>query len=108
MARSTPKFDRKARILAPNPGRDSDGGPRTGYVATMERWCHRLDLSSREYRLAAALRSETTALFTFRYFAGLSPQHRIECEGRVYDVFPPKEIGRRQYLEVEAKERIGQ
>jgi len=108
MARNPLRFDRQATILAPAISKDADGGPTHTYASAGQRYCHRRDISSREYRLAEALRSETTAIFTFRWFEGLTAQHRILCEGRTYDLNPPKEIGRRRYVEVEAMERIGQ
>lgn len=108
MARAPIKFDRQAVILAPVETRDADGGPVTTYAPTKSVWCHRHDMTSREVRVANALRSETTAIFTFRWFSGLTPKHRIECEGVTYEIDPPKEIGRRQYLEVSAFDRPGQ
>lgn len=108
MARAPIKLDRQAEILAPTEARDSDGGPTTTYSSSKTLWCHRHDLTSREVRVSDALRSETTAIFTFRYFTGLTPKHRILCEGRTYEIDPPKEIGRRQYLEVAAFDRPGQ
>lgn len=108
MARAPIKFDRQAVILAPTEARDTDGGPTTTYSDSKSVWCHRHDLTSREFRVANALRSETSAVFTFRWFPGLTPKHRIMCEGRTYEIDPPKEIGRRQYLEVDAFDRPGQ
>lgn len=100
--RKSIKFDRKATILAPVTVRDSDGGPITSYQPQSAPWCSREDLSSIEKRDANALRSETRCRFTFRWFPSLSPEHRIECDGKVYSIDPPIEIGRRQYLEVTA------
>jgi SPP1 family predicted phage head-tail adaptor len=108
MVRNPLRFDRQATILAPTVSRDADGGPTHTFSSAGTRHCHRRDVTSREYRMAEALRSETTAIFTFRYFDGLTALHRIRCENRTYDLSPPKEIGRRRYIEVEAKERIGQ
>jgi len=104
---TTLKFDRKAEILSPSVTRDADGGPETIYTATATRYCNRLDRSSRETRIFSALRSETVAVFTFHYFSGLTPEHRLRCEGRVYTIQPPRELGRRQFLEVEASEVPG-
>lgn len=103
----TLKLDRKADILEPTVTRDEDGGPTTTYGVVRSLWCNRTDRSSRETRVFSALRSETTALFTFRYFTGLTADHRIRCEGRTYNVQPPREISRRQYVEVEAEEVPG-
>ena len=103
----TLKLDRKAEILEPTVTRDEDGGPTTTFTVIKSLWCNRMDRSSRETRIFSALRSETTAIFTFRFFKGLTADHRIRCEGKIYNVQPPQEISRRQYVEVEAQEVPG-
>lgn len=108
MAYLPARLDRRATILAPEQGRDSDGGPATFYIEEKTLWCQRLDKTAKQVNEASALRSEVVSEFTFRYFEGLTAKHRLRCEGRVYDIQPPREVGRRQWLVVEGRERSGQ
>jgi SPP1 family predicted phage head-tail adaptor len=106
--RSIKRYDRKVLISLPALAVDSTGAPVAGYGAQKEVWCRRSDVGSREVRTSSALRSETTTIFTLRWFAGLDEKARFECEGQIYDIFPPTELGRRQEWEVQAKKREGQ
>lgn len=111
MAKNALRLDRKGTILVPTTTKDADGYPTTSYAAAAgpARWCRRDDIGGRELRVADALRSEAATVFTFNWFSGLTSEHRIQCEGRVYDIVaPPKEIGRRIRLEVAARERTAQ
>ena len=108
MPATRPQLDRRASILTPTTTRDADGGPVETFAATATRWCRRDEAGGREIRVAGQLRAETSALFTFRYFAGLTVKHRILCEGRTWDIVAINEGGRRQWLRVQTREREGQ
>ena len=108
MPATIPQFDRRASILKPTTTRDAAGGVVETYAEAESRWCRRADQGGAEFRYAGQLRAETTALFKFRYFTGLSEKDRIRCESRDWDIVSINEVGRRQFLHVQAKEREGQ
>lgn len=53
----------------------------------------------REFEAANAKQAETTARIVTRWFSGLLPTHRIQWDGRVYDIqsIETDETGRREY-----------
>jgi len=106
--RTSPHLDRRVQILAPVQGKDESGAPYSGLQMLKSVWAMRQDVGAREVRTSGALRGETTSVFTLRWFAGLTSEHVFVCEGKTYDLFPPQEVGRRQWWEVQAKERDGQ
>lgn len=110
MAKSTLRLDRKAIILTPTQGRGAAGYPTTTYEPMgPPRFCRRDDIGGNEQRIADALRSEASTVFTFNWFPGLTSSHRILHEQRTFDIIsPPKEVGRRIRWEVSARERPAQ
>lgn len=110
MPRPPKRLDRKATILANEIGKDAAGGFTNAFKQVGPvRYCHREDRDGSEARSADANRSETSAIFTFGWFAGLTTDQRLECDGVLYDIVsPPRELGRRQFLLVSAKERPAQ
>lgn len=109
MGYSVKQLDRRCSVLSPTTTRDDSGGPVVAYVIDKTIWCRRDDAGGREVRTSDALRSESDCVFTFRWFATLTSEQRILCEGRTYDITsPPSEVGRRQFWRVEASERQGQ
>jgi SPP1 family predicted phage head-tail adaptor len=95
-------------ILTPTTTRDAAGGPVETWAVSQTRWCRREDVGGREIRVAGQLRQETTAIFTLRWFDGFPGKSRLRQEDRTWDVIIATEVGRRQFLKVQAKERIGQ
>lgn len=102
------QLDRRCTILVPTVTSDAAGGPITTYTEGRRVWCRREDHGGSERRTSDALRSQADAKFQLRWFPGLTPECRIVCEGRTYDIDGLSEWGRRQWWEIEATEHPGQ
>lgn len=60
---------------------------------------------------AAEVSAEVTTRFLIRYspqVADVNPKDRIRYEGRLYDIYGVKEVGRREGLEITATARADQ
>lgn len=67
------------------------------------------DVSDAERWRAGEVAATVTTRFVVRscdFTRGLTPKDRISCEGRVYDIFGIKEVGRLKLLEITAGARI--
>lgn len=109
MPETTPRFDRLCTILAPVSIVDSDGAPTESFEAYRTVWCRREDRGGRERRDSGAKRSESDCLFTIRYLGvpTLTTKHRVNCEGRTYEIEALSEGGRRQFWRIFASEVEG-
>lgn len=61
-----------------------------------ERWAGFQQQGGREFLAADAERTEERAVFTIRYFDGLTTADRVNYGGRIYDIEAINEIGRRE------------
>lgn len=71
-------------------------------------WAAKADISDGERWRAGAVAASITTRFRVRYSdfsAGITPNDRLACEGREYDITGIKEIGRREALEITAAAR---
>lgn len=59
--------------------------------------------SGREYHTSDEKNAEVDSVFITRYLSGVLPKMRISYDGRYYDIYSIKEIGRQQGLEILAK-----
>jgi SPP1 family predicted phage head-tail adaptor len=73
-------------------------------------WAHKAELSDGERWRAGEVAAHVTARFLVRwssFTAGLTPNDRLTCEGRTYDIAGIKEgARRRQWLEITAAARV--
>ncbi len=75
-------------------------------VATV--WASKRDVSDGERVAAAEVSATITTRFQIRYdgaWADLNPKDRVSFEGRLFDIFGVKELGRREGLEITAAAR---
>lgn len=66
-------------------------------------WANKRDVSAREFFSAGSDNSEQVSVFTIRWRTGLTSLLRVIYEGQVFDITGFSEIGRRQYLALQAK-----
>lgn len=66
-------------------------------------WANRRDVSAREFFSAGGENTEQQSVFTIRWRAGLTSSLRLIQNGQTFDVTGVSEIGRRQYLALQAK-----
>jgi len=107
----SPQLDRRITVLSPTTTRDAAGGVVLTYGTYGTAWCNRMDKGSREFGFAGTTVDETTVIFRTRWsssLAAITGDYRISHEGREFAVTAPtREVGRRQFLLIEAKERKG-
>jgi SPP1 family predicted phage head-tail adaptor len=80
--------------------------PTWGDLATV--WAAAVPVSDRERLAASEVSASITHRFTIRWTSGvsdLSPTDRLTFDGRTFDIFGVKEIGRREGLEITAMAR---
>lgn len=102
------KLDRRIVIQTATNTTDSSGGFTTVWTDTARIWASKSDQGGREFRAAGTLMAETTTVFGIRYFTGLTTQHGISYDGKFYDIVSIGEIGRREGMTIQAKERLPQ
>lgn len=72
------------------------------------RWAMVSPISDAERVRAGAVSATITTRFKIRYstqVADLNPKDRVSFEGKIFDIWGVKEIGRREYLEISASAR---
>lgn len=99
-------LDRRVDLLRATVAEDDQGDEVTTWSPIATVWAAKADLSDRERILAAQVATSVTTRFRLRWsslWSGLDTQDRLRCEGRLYDIVgAPKEIGRREGLEITA------
>jgi SPP1 family predicted phage head-tail adaptor len=73
-----------------------------------EVWAHKQDVSDKERQQSAEVSAEITTRFRIRWspdVATLNPKDRIVFDGRTFEIWGVKEIGRREGLEISATAR---
>ena len=99
------KRDRRITILRPVIARDAAGAEIRTYVRWIDRWAQVADVDGSETYESHERRSSRGVKFRMLFVDGLTAQHRIEHDGREYDVLAIEEIGRRHELVVTARTR---
>ena len=88
----------------------ADGQPLIEWQTFAERWANvePIETSGREYLQAAAIEADVTHTVTMRWFAGVTPKHRINYGGRMLEIYSTSNIEERgRMLVVFCKEQIG-
>lgn len=97
------KFDRRVTVQVKTTTRGAEGGVAESWADLTTLWAQKVDESSREFRAALARHGETVIVFRLRYYAGLDAGlHRLVYESKNYDIAPPIEEGRREFMLVSA------
>lgn len=97
------KLDRRVAIQTGTESRDASGGVSISWATTTTVWGSRLDQGGREFRAVGAQFAEANAAFRIRFYSGLTPKHRLQCESVTYDVLGIIEEGRREFQLIAAK-----
>lgn len=94
------RLDRRIELQRMNKNQDESGQPvRTwGTYATV--WARVVQPGQREFFASDKPNTETINIFKIRYLAGILPTDRISYGGLFYNIAPPKELGRREALEI--------
>lgn len=104
----TGKLDRRLRIDRYSVTRDALNNPVEGWAPFITVATSKLDVSDRERFAAKQLGADITTRFEIRYSvsaATVNAKDRIVFEGRTFDIFGVKEIGRREGFEISATAR---
>jgi SPP1 family predicted phage head-tail adaptor len=102
------QLDRKITLQRKNWSQDPYGAPVETWVVLASVWSAKRDISDGERVAAAEVSASITTRFVIRYdssWADLNPKDRIAFDGRVYDIWGVKEIGRREGFEITAAAR---
>lgn len=103
-------FDRRVRFERATPTDDGfSSDVRTTWTPIATVWASVVALSDGEKWRAGAVGATVSHRIKVRYssvLAGLKPTDRVVFEGRTLQIGPPKELGRRQYLEMTAQESV--
>ena len=95
------KLDRRIELQRRNENQDESGQPvRTwGTYATV--WTRILQPGQKEFFASDKPNTEIIQIFKIRYRAGILPTDRIKSDdGNYYNIAPPKELGRKEALEI--------
>ena len=74
-------------------------------------WAERIEVSDAERIRNDQLQATIAARFRVRYgsfTSSLTAADRLTCEGRTFEIFGIKEIGRREWLEITAGAQVDQ
>lgn len=96
------KLDRRVTIERAAMTDDGFGQVET-WSALVTTWASKRDVSDAERIRAGSVSAEITTRFWLRWrslTASVTPKDRLVHEGRVYNIFSVKEIGRRQWIEI--------
>jgi SPP1 family predicted phage head-tail adaptor len=97
-------LDRRLTIQAFTTTRDPESNEEIQTWADLATvWANRRDVSAREFFAAGARNTEQVSLFTIRWRPGLTSTLRVIQDGQTFGITGVSEIGRRQYLALQAK-----
>lgn len=84
---------------------DSNGAyPSETYVTYATVWGRKIEVSAREYFVAAQTQAESAVRFEIRYLAGVLATDRVTSDDLDYELTaPPAEIGRREGITLFAR-----
>jgi SPP1 family predicted phage head-tail adaptor len=101
-------LDRRITLQRATFAQDATGQHIATWATLATVWVAKRDLSDSERVAAAEVSAEITTRFHIRWdssWADLNPKDRAVFEGRTYDIWGVKEIGRREGLEITAAAR---
>lgn len=97
--------DRYIRIEAKVVTKDASGGSVESWALFQETWAEKADQGSREFRQAGTTIAEVTTIWRIRYIRELKAEHRINYQGRIFEIIgKPIEIGRQEGWIVQTRE----
>jgi SPP1 family predicted phage head-tail adaptor len=88
----------------------SDGQPLIEWQTFAERYAsvEPIETTGREYLQGAAIEADITHTVTMRWFAGVTPKHRINYGGRMLEIYSTADVEERgRRLVCFCKEQIG-
>lgn len=96
--------DRRIVILRASTVQDPGTGEQVETWAPLDTvWAAKKDVSDGERMKAAEVSAEISTRFTIRWSSAVSsvnPKDRVQYDGRTYDIYSVKEIGRQEGLEI--------
>lgn len=99
------QLDRRVSLQSVSGTTDDLGETREAWAEYAAVWARLEPISGRELWLAQQAQSEATHKVTLRYRAGVTARDRVVYGGRTFHLTePPREVGRREYLEFLVKE----
>jgi SPP1 family predicted phage head-tail adaptor len=101
-------MDRRVTILKYTPTTGDLGGAGDAWTDGDEVWAERRDQPGRERVASGEITASAPAIFFLRWRDDIDAKDRLRCEGVEYDISaPPREIGRRDGLEIIGTARKG-
>ena len=97
------RLDRKVTIQARTASRDDEGSPVVSYATEATVPCERVQYAGTQGVRSGAVRAEATLVLRIRYRSTLTEKHRLQFEGRTYDILSIDEEGRRATQLVQAR-----
>lgn len=101
-------LDRRITIQRATTSADAYNEPIETWATLATVWAMKRDASDSERQRASETSAEITTRFQIRYsstVAEINPKDRISYDGKTYDIWGVKEIGRREGLEISATAR---
>ena len=102
------RLDRKITLQRRASTQDAAGAPVLIWRTIAIVWASKRDVSDGERIAAAEVSATITTRFQIRFdrdWSDLNPKDRVVFDGRAYDIWGIKEIGRREGLEITATAR---
>lgn len=102
------RLDRKITLQRYTWTQDEYGAPVQAWTDIATVWAAKRDVSDGERVAAAEVSASITTRFQIRFdssWSSLNPKDRVVFDGRVYDIWGVKEIGRREGFEITAAAR---
>jgi len=105
------ELDRRITIQTAHTTPNELNEPVETWVKLTTVWAKKTDVSDRERISAAEVSAEITTRFLIRWsnrVSQVSPKDRILFDGKIYDIFSVKEVGRREGIEISAAAKADQ
>ncbi|MBD7967763.1 phage head closure protein [Paenibacillus gallinarum] len=83
------KLNKRITLQKKVTGEDNSGYPTPGageWEEVISIYASRKPIRGREFFAAAAAQAENTVRFEIRYRSGITPDMRLVCEGRIYNI----------------------
>lgn len=99
------RLDRRIVIEARSVTRAESGEEVESWAALATVWAQLLPMTGREFYSAGGAQNvpAETARFRVRWLSSVTPQHRIQADGKTWNIRNVAEIGRREGLELTAE-----
>jgi SPP1 family predicted phage head-tail adaptor len=101
-------LDRRITLQRATTAQDDTGQEVQTWADLATVWASKRDVSDSERVAAAEVSASITTRFQIRWdtlWSDLNPKDRVACDGKTYDIFGVKELGRREGLEITAAAR---